>query len=155
MFASEDKQDPISVKSRTGLLLNFGIVPIFWSSNIQSKIFLSTLEAKYIDLFQGMRELAFAQNVVTKLVKNMSYDLQHVSQVSKVWEDNTGPENLANSKGPRVPSKIKHISIKYHWSLSMIKTNEIEIICIDSKHQRVDIFTKELNRFFLNKGVNM
>ena len=29
IFTSEDRDDPISVKSRTGLLLTFGDVPIF------------------------------------------------------------------------------------------------------------------------------
>ena len=31
LYFSEDKQDPIIMKSRTGLLLNVGGVPIFWS----------------------------------------------------------------------------------------------------------------------------
>ena len=34
LFTSEDKQDPISVKSRTSLLLNFENVPNFWSSKL-------------------------------------------------------------------------------------------------------------------------
>ena len=50
LLSSENCMDPISVKSRTGILLNFGKVPIFWSSKLQSKIALSTLEAEYIDL---------------------------------------------------------------------------------------------------------
>ena len=48
--ASEDNQNTISVKSRTGVLLNFGGVPIYWSLKIQSEIALSTLEAEYIGL---------------------------------------------------------------------------------------------------------
>ena len=59
LFASEDKQDAIIVKSRT-VLLNIGNVPIFLSSKLQSKITSSTLEAKNIVLSQGMRELVFA-----------------------------------------------------------------------------------------------
>ena len=45
LFVAEDKSDPISVKSRTGLIMNFGGVPIFWSSKLQMEIALSTLEA--------------------------------------------------------------------------------------------------------------
>ena len=55
LLALEDKLDPISVKSRTVVLLNFGGIPECWSSKLQSKIALSTLEAEYIALFQGMR----------------------------------------------------------------------------------------------------
>ena len=90
LFTSEDKHDPISVKSRIWLLLNFGNVPIFWSSKLQSEIALSTLEAEYIALSQGMRELVSARNLVSELAKNMKYGLSHTSLVSKVWEDNVG-----------------------------------------------------------------
>ena len=31
LFAAKDRDDPISVKSRIGILLNFGEVPIYWS----------------------------------------------------------------------------------------------------------------------------
>ena len=34
LYASEDNQDPSSVKSRTGILLNFGDIPIYWSSKL-------------------------------------------------------------------------------------------------------------------------
>ena len=36
LFASEYKMDPISMKIRTGVLLNFGGLPIHWSSKLQS-----------------------------------------------------------------------------------------------------------------------
>ena len=55
IYTSEDKTDPISVKGRTGILLTFGNIPIFWISKLQPEIVLSTLEAEYIALSQGMR----------------------------------------------------------------------------------------------------
>ena len=57
LYTTEDKTDPISVKSQTWIMINFGGVPILWSSKLQSEISLSTLEAEYITLSQGMREL--------------------------------------------------------------------------------------------------
>ena len=50
LFTLEDKLDPVSVKSRTGVLLNFAGLPVCWSSKLQSEIALSTLEAEYIVL---------------------------------------------------------------------------------------------------------
>ena len=79
LFASEDKMDPISVKSRTGVILNFGGVPIHWSSKLQSEIALSTLEAKYIALSQGMRELVSARRLVLELGEQMNFNLKSVS----------------------------------------------------------------------------
>ena len=134
------------MKSRTSLLLNSGNVPIFWSSKLQSEITLSTLEAEYIALSQGMRELVFARNLVSELAKNMKYGLSHTALVSKVWEDNIGAQNLANGKGPLMSSRTKHIGIKYHWFREKVQPGEIEIHRIDTKQQRADIFTKGLTR---------
>ena len=47
LFSVRDKHDPVVVKSIAGLLLNFGGLSIFWSSKLQSKILLPTLEAEY------------------------------------------------------------------------------------------------------------
>ena len=146
LFVAEDKHDPVSVKSRTGLLLNFGGVPIFWSSKLQSEIALSTLEAEYIALSQGMRELVSARSMVLELAMKMNLDLKGVSTVSKAWEDNVGTQNLANSKGPLMTSRTKHIGIKYHWFRSKIGT-EIEILRVSTDLQRADIFTKGLTRY--------
>ena len=82
-----------------------------------------------------------------ELGNSMNYDLKDISHVSKVWEDNTGTENLVNIKTPLMSSRTKRISIKYHWFRSMIKPKEVEILCIDTKDQRADIFTKGLTRF--------
>ena len=38
LFNTEDRLDPISAKSRAGVLLNFGGVPVCWSSKLQSEI---------------------------------------------------------------------------------------------------------------------
>ena len=35
LTTAEDVHDPISVKNRSGLIMNFGGVPIFWSSKPQ------------------------------------------------------------------------------------------------------------------------
>ena len=146
LFAAEDELDPDGVKSRTGVLLNFGGVPVCWSSKLQSEITLSTLEAEYIALSQGMRELVSARRLVLELCERMNMDLKSVSQVSKAWEDNVGTQNSANSKGPLMTAKTKHIGIKYHWFRSKIG-NGIDILRIDTKQQRADIFTKGLTRY--------
>ena len=44
----------------------------------------------------------------------MNYKLAKDSHVFKVWGDNVGPQNLANSKDPLIISRTKHIRIKYH-----------------------------------------
>ena len=137
----------MSVKIRTGTLLNFGGACIYWSSKLQSEISLSTLEAGYIALFQGMRELVSTRILVIELSKRMDLDLAGVAIVSKSWGDNIGTQNLAKRKGPFMTFRPKNIGIKYHWFRSIIKPDEIEINRIPTDHQRADIFTKGLTGF--------
>ena len=131
LYIMDDNQDPISTKSRSGILLTFGNVPILCSSRLQTEIALSTLEAEYIALSQGMRDLVSARILLTELGKRINYKLVIVSHVSKVWEENTGTQNLVNSKGPLITFQTIHIAIKYHWFRSLIGP-QIEILCIDT-----------------------
>ena len=98
-----------------------------------------------------MRDLVSARHLMAELGQQMDYKLAKVSHVPKVWEDNTGTQNLANSKGPLMTSRTKHIEIKYHWFRSMMKPSEIEIRRIDTEVQRADIFTKGLTRLNLSR----
>lgn len=147
LFVAEDKHDLVGVKIRTGILLNFRGVPIYWSSKLQSEIALSTLEAEYIALSQGMRELVSARSLTLELSLKMNLDFSGTSTVSKAWEDNIGTQNLANSKGPLMTARTKHIGIKYYWFRSKIEPNEIEILRIPTDLKRADIFTKGLTGF--------
>ena len=114
LYASEDKLDPVSAKCRTGILLNSGGVPVYWSSKLQSKISLSTLEAEYIALSQSMHELLSVRRLVLELGERMNMDLKSVSQGSKAWKNNVGIQSLVNSKGPLMTPRTKHIVIKYY-----------------------------------------
>ena len=91
-------------------------------------------------------DLISERRLLTELGEHMKCKLVNVSRVSKVWEDNTGTQNLANNKRPLMTSRTKHIAIKYHWFRSLIGP-QIEILRIDTKEQRADIFTKGLTRF--------
>ena len=86
---------------------------------------MSTLEAEYITLFSGMRELVTARGLMFELSKQMRFHPIKLSKVSKAWEENTGAQNLSNSKGPSMTSRTKHIRIKYHWFRSKVVDGEI------------------------------
>ena len=81
----------------------------------------------------------------------MNLNMDNMSRVSKAWEDNTGTQNLANSKGPLMTAQTKHISVKYHWFRSMIKSGEIEVHRIPTSEQRADLFTKGLTRYLFEQ----
>jgi hypothetical protein len=50
LFTVANKQDPVSVKSRTGFVILLKGAPLQWASKIQTQITLSTIESKYIAL---------------------------------------------------------------------------------------------------------
>ena len=56
LWTYEDDQDPVCVRSPTGYAMTLGGCPVHWTSKLQTEIALSTLEAEYIALAQGMRE---------------------------------------------------------------------------------------------------
>ena len=84
LFIAEDTQDPISDKIRTGLLINFDGVAIFWSLKLQTEIALPTLEAECIALSQGMKKMVSDKNLVLELKENTNLDLKEVGVVPKV-----------------------------------------------------------------------
>ena len=111
-------------------------MPIYYSSKLQLEIVLSTLEAEYIVLSQGMRELVPARSLVLKLSTRMNLDLKGVTTVYKGCEDNIGTQNLAKIKDLLMTARTKHIGIKYHWFRSKIQLDEIEVKRIQTDHQR-------------------
>ena len=126
--------------------MTFGNVPILWSSKLQSEIALSTLEAEYVALSQGMRELVATRRLVLELCSRIHFNINDASTVSCAWEDNMGTQNLANSKGSIMSPLTKHIGVKYHWFISKIQKGIIEFHRIDTNFQQADILTKGLTR---------
>ena len=57
LFAVENNQDPISVKSRPGYVVLYKESPLLRVSKMQTQIALSTMEAEYVALSQAMRNL--------------------------------------------------------------------------------------------------
>ena len=61
----------------------------------------------------------------------------------RVWEDNSACHTLANLEPGRT---TKHYAIKLHWFCSKLERNNIKIEKISTDQQRVDIFTKGLQK---------
>ena len=57
LFAVEDNQDSISVRSCTGYDVLYTGSPLCWVSKLQTQIALSIMEAEYVALSQAMRDL--------------------------------------------------------------------------------------------------
>jgi hypothetical protein len=161
LFSVEDKQDPISVKSRTGYVITYRGAPLMWASKMQTQVALSTMEAEYIALSQSMHDLIPIREVLKEMMiqvfevePKITYHSHskafedtvgtapHVIQQSTVYEDNDACLKFARM--PKLTPRTKHIGIPYHWFRTQVERLEIQIEGIDTKNQLGDQFTKGL-----------
>jgi hypothetical protein len=146
LWNSEDANDPTCVRSRTGYVVTLGEVPIIWASKLQTEIALSTTESEYIAASTAMRQLLPLRRLVAEVIEPFGIDRTTISDVSMVWEDNTGVIKMCAAEYPNMTPRSKHIAVKYHWFRDHLKLGEIEMKKIDTKEQKADIFTKGLAR---------
>ena len=144
LYNAEDVEDPVSVKSRTGWVMTLGNIPVTWASKLQSEIALSTMEAEYIALSTGMRELVGCRKLINEITENCKIERKGSSKISRVWEDNAAALKHALVPMPKLNPRTKHIAVKYHWFKSKIEPGKIEMNPIGTKTQKADIFTKGL-----------
>ena len=146
LWNSEKSDDPVCVKSRSGVVITFGDVPICWSSKLQSEIATSTMHAEYIALSLGMRDLIPIKRQVDEICEILKVRRDEQSRVVVVHEDNEGALKLANSPLMRVTPLSKHFAVKYHWFREKLDEFKIKIKGVRTHLQKADIFTKGLQK---------
>lgn len=114
LWKYEDDQDPVCVRSRTSYVMTVGGCPIHWVSKLQTEQALSTLEAEYIALAQGMQKFVHMRRFYDEmLVKFNIKDSSDSVIPSKIFEDNNGCIQMIQD--PKMSLRTKHIAIKYHF----------------------------------------
>lgn len=155
LWNSEDANDPVSVKSRTGYVITLGDVPVLWGSKLQTEISLSTTEAEFIAASVAMRQLLPIREVMEELTVHFGIERDSESTISTVWEDNNGALIMMNNDYPKMTPRTKHIGCKYWWFIEHLRDGEIEAKRIDTTIQRADIFTKGLSKLEFEKKRKM
>jgi hypothetical protein len=119
-------------------------------SKLQTEIALSTLEAEYIALSTAMRDLLPMRRVLTEIGTQLKLDFIKPAMIhSTIFEDNNGALGLA--KAPKLTPRTKNIAVKYHWFKDMIgKEKGFDILKVDYRDQKADIFTKGLKAEFIS-----
>ena len=128
----EDKNDR---KSYTGVVFVMSGGPVVWRTRKQQTVALSSTEAEYMALTEGLREAKYLRNVLSEL------DLLPNPQV--IYNDNKGAEFLV--KNPAINDKSKHIDIKFHYIRDEYNNKIIDIVHKPSEDILADIFTKSLS----------
>ena len=143
LWKSEDPQNADSVRSRTGFVIKLYGCPLLWTSRMQTEVACSTLEAEYIALSSGMREIIPIRNLYLSLAQHMKFPDAGCSVKCTVFDDNQGALNLATT--PKITPRTKHIGVKYHFFRQNVVSGEISLEYVQSEKQQADILTKGLS----------
>jgi len=145
LWRSEDSQDPVCVKSRTGFVILLAACPLLWQSKLQGQVALSTMEAEYIALSTGLRSLLPLKTLVAEVAASLMDDSTFLTTTySSVFEDNNGALILAQS--PCITPRSKHIAVPYHFFREHVREGTLQILKVASEVNLGDLFTKGLDR---------
>jgi hypothetical protein len=124
-------------RSTTGQLFMFAGAPVYYSSNKQALVTLSSTESEYVTLGEAGKEAVHIQSIIKDL------DILKFDAPLVMMEDNKGAIDLAHN--PKFHARTKHIDIRHHWIRDLIALKVISIQkVVDTKSNLADGFTKPL-----------
>jgi hypothetical protein len=134
--------DPATAQSRHGYVLFYCGMPLFWASQMQSIIALSTTEAEYVGMSKALQD-ALPVVWILQEMKQLGYPIFATKATvhCRVFQDNSGAIEIANN--PKYRPRTKHINVRYHFFWSHIGKH-ITVHPIDTADQVSDTFTKPL-----------
>ncbi|PKI68086.1 hypothetical protein CRG98_011682 [Punica granatum] len=123
-----------SQKSTSGYLMTFVGGAISWQSMLQKCIALSTMEAKYIVVTEGCKEMLWLQKFLQELsLKQERYVLHCDSQSA-----------IHLYKNLTFHSRSKPIDIKFHWIRDMLESKLAKPDKVHTDENGADMMTKSL-----------
>ncbi|CAD6963942.1 unnamed protein product [Tilletia laevis] len=96
---------------------------------------MSTVEAEYIALAEGLREGLWLRNLLSEL----GYPAQ---QPFELHTDNEGTRSIAEN--PEAHKRTKHIALHYHAVRERVNQGEIAVVRVNTDDNPADVFTKHL-----------
>ncbi|KAK2447548.1 secreted RxLR effector protein [Trifolium repens] len=123
-------------KSLSGFVFTLFGTAVTWKANQQSVVALSTTQAEYIALVEGVKEAIWLKGMIGEM---------GISQgCVKIHCDSQSAIHLANHQVYH--ERTKHIDIRLHFVRDMIETKEIMVEKIATEENPADMFTKSLSR---------
>ncbi|CAD6997394.1 unnamed protein product [Ceratitis capitata] len=107
-------------KSFTGYVILMAGGAIAWESRKQSVVALSSMEAEYVALCQGTKEVVFLRVLLSEL----GYG-EYVKGPTSILCDNQSA--LYMVKNPLVQKRSKHIDIRYHYIREMHAEHKLKL----------------------------
>jgi len=124
-------------RSTSGYLIYLGTGCISWKTRVQPTVSLSTTEAEYKSLCEGVCELLYLMPICKELGINCS-------QPITLYEDNAGCKAIAENGIKNARSK--HIDVKYYFLQEVIASKVCKVVYCPTEMMIADIMTKGLGR---------
>ncbi|MBW0460659.1 hypothetical protein O181_000374 [Austropuccinia psidii MF-1] len=118
------------------ILLNEGLV--IWKTKKQPTVSLSSAEAEYKSLCNLASEVLWFQQFCEEL------ELTNTSQPMKIYEDNQGCIDTANSDCNANSRRMKHVEIQLHFIREVIKNSKILLVYTPTAAMLADFLTKSV-----------
>lgn len=132
---SEWDRDLTSRRSRSGVVITFNSVPIWWSSRLQTTTALSTSEAEFNALFECVRQVVWIRGFLNEIGIVQT-------TATNVYQDNLG--SIAWTKEVQGLRNVKHIGIGYHYVKENVRKKHVQISYVPSASNEAESFTKAL-----------
>lgn len=139
--------DIVDRKSYTGYCLQIGDTPIIWKCIKQTCVASSTMEAEYIALAEGVKEVMWCRQFFAEL------NLCSLKMPTAIRCDNQAAIHLASNYAIR--SKSKHIDLRYHAVRDAVMKKTVEIVYVPTNVNKADLFTKPLNATRMSQLLKM
>ena len=137
------QHDPMTAKSRSGLIIRYAGCPITWASKLQTLTALSTTEVEYVALSMAMREqLPLLQLLKEVVAHKIDTNLQPTTIHCKAVEDNSGA--LEMEKVPKMRPRTIHLNNMFHHFCESVQNNEVTLVAVRTDDQLADLLTKPL-----------
>lgn len=139
----DQTNDLDSARRRYGWVIRYLGVPISWVSRLQSLIALSSTESEYVALSESVRTVIPIMRMLLELkVTGFLTDNHPPTLHFTFHEDNSGSIELITV--PKVRAHTKHIHLRYHHFVSLVKSGVLVVRKVRMNDQGADILTKPL-----------
>ena len=132
--------DPLDRKSTTGVVLKIGLTTVAWRTQKQKSVALSTTEAEFMALSEGLKLVLWLRSLLGEL------DCKQMDP-TVIKEDNQG----AVTWGQEGVRHAKHVFIRKNFVKENVDKGSIRLEYCETKKMTADILTKPLLRLAFDK----